>query len=143
MTPEGICFSGLIISTDIDARSYIPPVQLGEVMRGVAIGVVKASRSDKFAVGALATGMTGWAELAVVKDSELSKVMLPKNGRLTDALSVLGTLPFSSLFLHSPWGWVGHASPFVEPALAAIHRSLVGNSHSLTVSCYNSQAAPA
>ena len=61
-------------------------------MRGQVIGVVKASKSKKFPVGSIATGTTGWAELAVSKDKHLEKVILPKNGRLTDALSVLGTV---------------------------------------------------
>lgn len=61
-------------------------------MRGQVIGVVVASKSTKFPVGSLATGITGWTELAVAKDKELQKIVLPKNGRLTDALSVLGML---------------------------------------------------
>jgi NADPH-dependent curcumin reductase CurA len=73
-----------------DTRSYIPPVKIGEVMRGQVIGVVKASKSQKFPTGSLATGTVGWTELAVVKDKHLEKVTLPKNGRLTDTLSVLG-----------------------------------------------------
>ena len=72
-----------------DTRSYVPPVQIGEVMRGQAIGVIVSSKSPKFPAGSLAIGTTGWRELAVVKDKHLEKVQLPKNGRLTDALSVL------------------------------------------------------
>ena len=73
-----------------DTRSYIPPVQIGEVMRSQAIGVVKASKSSKFPVGSIALGQTGWTELRMVKDKHLEKVELPKNGKMTDALSVLG-----------------------------------------------------
>jgi hypothetical protein len=84
-----------------DVRSYIPPVQINETMRGQVIGVVKASKSSKFPVGSIATGTTGWAELAIANEKHLEKVILPKNGRLTDALSVLGKslhglrIPFS------------------------------------------------
>lgn len=77
----------------IDARSYIPPVKIKEVMRGQVIGVVKASKSKKFPVGSIATGTTGWSELAVANEKHLQKIVLPKNGRLTDALSVLGGSP--------------------------------------------------
>jgi hypothetical protein len=73
-----------------DTRSYIPPVKIGEVMRGQVIGTVKASKSQKFPVGSIATGTVGWTEAAVAKDKHLQRVVLPKNGRLTDALSVLG-----------------------------------------------------
>ena len=72
-----------------DTRSYVPPVQIGEVMRAQAIGVVKASKSSKFPVGAPAIGMVGWTELAKTKDKYLQSVQLPRNGRLTDMLSVL------------------------------------------------------
>jgi NADPH-dependent curcumin reductase CurA len=59
-------------------------------MRGITIGVIKASRSKKFPVGSLATGMTGWTELAIMPEKECQRVVLPKGGRLTDALGVLG-----------------------------------------------------
>ena len=62
-------------------------------MRGQAIGRVKASKSKAFPVGSYAQGTTGWAELVVVKEKNLQKVDLPKNGRVTDALSVLGRSP--------------------------------------------------
>ena len=73
-----------------DTRSYIPPVQIGEIMRGQTIGVIKASKSAEYPVGTLAVGTTGWSEVAVAKAKHLQKVQLPKDGRLTDALSVLG-----------------------------------------------------
>lgn len=73
-----------------DTRSYIPPVQIGEIMRGQTIGVIKASKSNDYPVGTLAVGTTGWSEVAVAKSKHLQKVQLPKDGRLTDALSVLG-----------------------------------------------------
>lgn len=73
-----------------DTRSYIPPVQIGEVMRGQTIGVVKASKAPAFPVGSVAVGTTGWSELALAKAKHLEKANIPKNGRLTDALSVLG-----------------------------------------------------
>jgi NADPH-dependent curcumin reductase CurA len=73
-----------------DTRSYIPPVKIGEVMRGQTIGVIKASKAPAFPVGTIAVGTTGWSELAVAKAKHLEKANLPKNARITDALSVLG-----------------------------------------------------
>lgn len=81
-----------------DSRSYIPPVKIGEVMRGYAVGVVKASKSQKFPTGSVASGTTGWQELAVVKETDLQKVVLPKNGWLTDTLSVLGATGLTAYF---------------------------------------------
>src|SRR5581483_9021154 len=44
-----------------DRDQYLPPVGLGDVMRGMTIGVVEASRSDRFAPGDLVSpGEGGW-----------------------------------------------------------------------------------
>ena len=42
-----------------DARSYIPPVQVDEVMRAVAVGEVMTSNHPKFPVGAKVQGIFG------------------------------------------------------------------------------------
>jgi NADPH-dependent curcumin reductase CurA len=75
----------------LDTRSYIPPVQIGEVMRGVVIGEVVESKAAKFPVGTYATTMAvGWSELGIVKEKNLERLDVPKGGKLTDALGVLG-----------------------------------------------------
>jgi NADPH-dependent curcumin reductase CurA len=81
-----------------DVRSYIPPVQIGEIMRGAAVGIIKASKSPKFKVGEYAVGNVGWTELAIAKDKHLEKLDLPSNGRATDALSVLGGTGLTAYF---------------------------------------------
>lgn len=43
----------------VDAPSYLPPVQIGEVMRAGGLGTVTASRSDNFAVGDIVRGVMG------------------------------------------------------------------------------------
>ncbi|MEL7221954.1 MAG: NADP-dependent oxidoreductase, partial [Bacteroidota bacterium] len=42
-----------------DVRSYIPPVQLGEVMRAGSVGEVIATKNERFKVGDIATGWGG------------------------------------------------------------------------------------
>lgn len=73
-----------------DTRSYIPPVKIGEIMRGSAVGTIKASKDPNWPVGSYASGVVGWTELAVVKGKTLEKIQLPKGGRLTDSMAVLG-----------------------------------------------------
>lgn len=91
-----------------DTRSYIPPVQIGEVMRGHVIGTILASKDPKFPVGSHATAMAGWSELAVIttndKTQSLEKIQVPKGGQLTDGLAVLGTklLCTNSIFSSNP-----------------------------------------
>ena len=43
-----------------DLPSYVPPVPPGEVMRGIAIGVVEDSRHPGFQPGDIVQGMLGW-----------------------------------------------------------------------------------
>jgi NADPH-dependent curcumin reductase CurA len=45
-----------------DVKSYIPPVQIGEVMRASSVGQVIESKHPEFAVGQLVSGMLGWQE---------------------------------------------------------------------------------
>lgn len=43
-----------------DARSYLPPVQIGEVMRALGLGtVLQAGKGSKFAVGDVVRGTFG------------------------------------------------------------------------------------
>jgi len=48
-----------------DRDSYIPPVELGDVMRSSGVGEVVESKNTRFPVGARVQGMTGWAEYVV------------------------------------------------------------------------------
>ncbi len=50
-----------------DAKSYVQPQALGQVMGGGTAGEVVASRSPKFAVGDKVVGMGGWQEYSVVQ----------------------------------------------------------------------------
>ncbi|KIW79868.1 hypothetical protein Z517_06483 [Fonsecaea pedrosoi CBS 271.37] len=81
-----------------DARSYIEPVKVGEVMRGLAIGVVKASRDARFPVGTYASGMTGWTELKVCSVDDLERYEMPPATKLTDGLGVLGVTGLTAYF---------------------------------------------
>ena len=45
-----------------DRESYLPPVQIGEVMRGGGIARIVESNTPQYAVGDLVTGLTGWQE---------------------------------------------------------------------------------
>lgn len=81
-----------------DTRSYVPPVKIGEVMRGSVIGKVLASKSPKFSVGDCVTCAAGWTELAILDEKALTPLVLPPNGRLTDALGVLGGTGMTAYF---------------------------------------------
>ena len=48
-----------------DVPSYMPPVQIGEVMRAGAVGQVVASNNDAYAVGDYVQGLFGWQDYVV------------------------------------------------------------------------------
>jgi len=51
-----------------DQEQYMPPVEIGEVMRGGAIGQVVKSRSATLKEGDIVTGLIGWQDYAIAKD---------------------------------------------------------------------------
>ena len=51
-----------------DAPGYLPPVQLGEVVRAAGIGEVVESRCDAYAVGDVVTMLAGFQEYTIVRD---------------------------------------------------------------------------
>ncbi|KAI0475398.1 NAD(P)-binding protein [Xylariaceae sp. FL0804] len=73
-----------------DSRSYLPPVAIGERMRGGCICRVLASKSNKVKEGDIVNTFCGWTEMAIVKETELDLFELPKGAKVTDALGVLG-----------------------------------------------------
>ncbi len=78
-----------------DRPSYMPPVEIGEVMRGMAVSEVVDSNRADLAPGDLVTGMTGWQEWAV-GDSGLRRLEDDTDPRL--ALSVLGITGLTAYF---------------------------------------------
>lgn len=72
-----------------DAKSYIPPVQIGEVMRAGTVGKVIESKHEKFAVGDYVVGHNGVQSYAVSDGTGLHKVD-PNLAPLSYYLGVLG-----------------------------------------------------
>ena len=75
-----------------DRASYIPPIQLGEVMRGVSVGQVIESKHPAFQLGDCVTGGYGWQEYAVTngRGGLMPTTLIPREVPLTMPLSVLG-----------------------------------------------------
>jgi NADPH-dependent curcumin reductase CurA len=74
-----------------DMRQYSPPVELGEVMRGIGIGEVVDSRRDDISPGMIVSGYTQWQEYCVA-GPELGFGPLPQplGAPLTVYLGALG-----------------------------------------------------
>ncbi|OSC37216.1 NADP-dependent oxidoreductase [Mycobacterium decipiens] len=52
-----------------DTPTYLPPVGIGAVMRGLGLGEVVASKNPKYPVGQTVQGLIGWQEYAIVSDA--------------------------------------------------------------------------
>ncbi|MDD9982965.1 MAG: zinc-binding dehydrogenase, partial [Gammaproteobacteria bacterium] len=72
-----------------DARSYVPPVRLGDTMEGGAVSVVEASRHPKFSAGDIVFGYTGWQRYAISNGKGMRTVD-PSIAPISTALGILG-----------------------------------------------------
>ena len=80
-----------------DAASYAPPVELGSVIVGGAVGRVVESRTPAFHVGDIVEGPLGWQEYAVSDGRNLRSVD-PALGPLSTAVGVLGMPGMTAYF---------------------------------------------
>ena len=78
-----------------DQPGYLPPVQIGEVMRSGGLGRIVESNSPKYKVGQLVNGFTGWQDYVVASDS-LPFTPLPE-GLPVDDSAFLGALGMTGL----------------------------------------------
>lgn len=72
-----------------DAPSYVPPLQIGEVITGGTVGEVVASKADGFGDGDIVVGYGGWQEFFRLGAKEVRKVD-PTIAPVSTALGVLG-----------------------------------------------------
>lgn len=82
-----------------EAEGYLPPVPLGGVMRGLTLGVVEQSRSERYRPGDVVTPLQGGWALYTVAD-EAAVRPSPRFGELplTANLSVLGMTGMTAWF---------------------------------------------
>lgn len=77
--------------------SYLPAVPTGEVMRGIALGVVQASRHEGFAEGDIVQGLFGWQSHCLSEGkgvAKLPKLPIP----LSAHFGLLGHIGFTAYF---------------------------------------------
>jgi NADPH-dependent curcumin reductase CurA len=64
---------------------YLPPVELGDVIRAAGIGEVVESRCDAYAVGDVVTTLTGFQDYSIIRDDVFATPVVG----LTDQLAVM------------------------------------------------------
>ncbi|MBL8770739.1 MAG: NADP-dependent oxidoreductase [Phenylobacterium sp.] len=82
-----------------DQDQYMPPVQIGETMRGGSLGVVERSRSDRFQQGDVVnTGLGGWSTHVFANGAFLMPAPKLPGVPLTAYMSVLGATGLTAWF---------------------------------------------
>ncbi|MBX5485319.1 Putative NADP-dependent oxidoreductase YfmJ [Mycolicibacterium hassiacum DSM 44199] len=71
-----------------DQPGYLPPVQIGEVIRAAGIGEVVESRCDAYAVGDIVTTLTGFQEYVISRD-DIFTTPVPGPPEEVDQLAVM------------------------------------------------------
>jgi NADPH-dependent curcumin reductase CurA len=101
--PGQVLLRNLYLSLDPTNRGwmtenpgYVPPIPLGEVVRGYGIAMVEESRDPRFAPGDLVSGMIGWQEYSCLPAEALTRV--PANVPPPTALNVFNATGFSAYF---------------------------------------------
>ena len=82
-----------------DRDQYLPPVEIGQVMRGGTIGVVEQSRSDRIKVGDIVKPMLGgWEQYTIAADRMIRPQKTLPGLPLTAQMSVLGGTGITAYF---------------------------------------------
>ncbi len=81
-----------------DTPSYLPPIEIGEVIRSGGVGEVIDSRSEAYTPGQLLFGMTGWQDYVVVDAGERAMQVLPDGVPPGIAIGILGVTGMTAYF---------------------------------------------
>jgi NADPH-dependent curcumin reductase len=81
-----------------DMKQYMPPVGLGDAMRGGAVGEVIASNNAKFPVGMTVGGLAEWADHWVSDGQMLSPIPALPGVPLSAVFGILGMISATAYF---------------------------------------------
>ncbi|HEX5733240.1 MAG TPA: NADP-dependent oxidoreductase [Blastocatellia bacterium] len=109
-----------------ETASYLPPVQIGDVMRGSTIGIVEQSRNPKFSEGAYVQGLLGWQDYAVSDGTGLTLLPDTHGLPLTAFFGLFGHIGLTAYFGLLDIGRPVAGETLVVSAAAGAVGSLVG-----------------
>lgn len=81
-----------------DVVGYLPPIGIGDVVRAAGIGEVVETRSERYAVGDLLFGMTGWQDYTVADEQGRQMQQVPAGIAPPVALNVFGITGMTAYF---------------------------------------------
>lgn len=108
-----------------DQPSYLPPVQLGEVVRAAGIGQVVESRCPAYAIGDVVTTLTGFQEYVIVRDDVFSTPIPGEDDQLA-IMSVYGPTGATAYFGMTDIGRPQPGETVVVSAAAGATGSVAG-----------------
>ncbi|MDR3616593.1 MAG: NADP-dependent oxidoreductase [Candidatus Obscuribacterales bacterium] len=112
-----------------DVPQYMPPVGIGEVMRGGGVGQVIESKNSKYKVGDFVSGLIGWQDYLLITGNEkMPPQVLPKGLPipLTAMLGPCGTTGLTAYFGLLEIGQPKTGETVVVSAAAGAVGSIVG-----------------
>jgi len=106
--------------------SYVPPIKVGSVVRGLGLGEVVESTTDEYPVGCLVSGMTGWQEYCLADTGRRRMAIVKGDTSPTQALNVLGVNGLAAYFGLRDVGDIREGDQVVVSAAAGATGSIVG-----------------
>lgn len=108
-----------------DRPSYLPPVEIGAIMRAGSLGTVTASKNKRFAVGSHVVGNFGATEIAI-SDGTGARIFKPEVAPASTFLGVLGMTGMTAYFGFFELGKPRAGDVVVVSAAAGAVGSIVG-----------------
>ena len=109
-----------------EQQGYLPPVEIGSVMRGISIGLVEASKHDGFAKGDIVSGLGGWQEYYATDGQGFSKLPKLPGVPLDAMMGLLSMVGYTAYFGLLEIGQPKEGETVVVSAAAGAVGSIVG-----------------
>jgi NADPH-dependent curcumin reductase len=109
-----------------EGENYLPPLAIGEVMRGFGIGVVEQSRNVNFSEGTFVQGFLGWQDYTIADSTNLSELLKDPFIPLTAYLGLFGFIGMTAYFGLLDIGKPKSGETLVVSGAAGAVGSLVG-----------------
>lgn len=109
-----------------ETATYLPPLEIGDVMRGNAIGTVEASKNDRYAVGDMVSGLLNWQRYYVGDGRGLQKFEWNRQLPLDAYMGLFGAIGMTAYFGLLEIGLPKEGETLVVSGAAGAVGSLVG-----------------
>ena len=109
-----------------DRPGYLPPIGIGEVVRGAGIAEVVATKTSRYAAGDMVFGMASWQDFVLVDEGKASMQVLPPRIDPGAALNVFGVNGMTAYYGLLDVGEMRQGDTVVVSGAAGATGSLVG-----------------